>query len=43
MTVSIFGQRLQNESLAVGALVILFVLGFAVFCKADRLNKERAR
>lgn len=43
VTIRIFGQELQNESLAVGTLVILFFLGFVVFCKADRLNKERVR
>lgn len=43
VTIHIFGQELQNESLAVGTLVILFFLGFVVFCKADRLNKERVR
>lgn len=41
MTIRLLGQQVQNESLAVGALVILFVLGFLLFCKADRLNRER--
>ncbi len=41
MTVNIFGLQLQNENLAVGALIILFAIGYAVFCKADALNKER--
>ena len=39
--VNIFGITLQNENLAVGSLIILFAIGFAVFCKADKLNKER--
>ena len=42
MDVKIFGLQLQNENLAVGSLVILFIIGFAVFCKADRMNRERA-
>ena len=41
MTIHLFGQEIQNESLAVGTLVILFILGFVVFCKADQLNRER--
>ena len=41
MTIILFGQEIQNESLAVGTLVILFILGFVVFCKADQLNRER--
>ena len=41
MTIRVFGQEIQNESLAVGTLVILFALGFVVFCKADKLNRQR--
>ncbi len=41
MTVNIFGLQLQNENLAVGALIILFAIGYVLFCKADKLNKER--
>ena len=40
--VRIFGITLQNENLAVGSLIVLFVIGFWVFCKADKLNKTRA-
>ena len=40
-TVRIFGQELQNESIAVGTLVILFAIGYVLFCKADKLNKAR--
>ena len=40
-TVHIFGQELQNESIAVGALVILFAIGYILFHKADNLNKAR--
>ena len=39
--VQIFGLRLQNANIAVGALVILFIIGYAIFCKADKLNKAR--
>ena len=41
LTLNVFGMELQNESLAVGTLVILFVIGFVLFCKVDRLNKAR--
>ena len=39
--VNIFGITLQNENLAVGSLIVLFIIGFLVFCKADNLNKAR--
>ena len=39
--VNLFGITLQNENLAVGSLIVLFAIGFAVFCKADKLNKAR--
>ncbi len=39
--VNVFGLQLQNENLAVGSLVILFIIGYRIFCKADKLNKER--
>ena len=39
--VNIFGITLQNENLAVGSLIVLFAIGYLVFCKADKLNKER--
>jgi UMF1 family MFS transporter len=38
---NVFGLTLQNESIAVGTLVILFVIGYILFCKADALNKAR--
>ena len=41
ITVDIFGIQLQNENLAVGSLIILFIIGYVLFCKADKLNKER--
>ena len=41
ITVEIFGVQLQNENLAVGSLIILFIIGYWLFSKADQLNKER--
>ena len=41
VTVNIFGLRLQNANIAVSVLVILFVVGYILFCKADQLNKAR--
>ena len=41
MTFQVFGLELQNSNLAVGTLVILFAIGYALFCKADKLNKAR--
>lgn len=41
--VNIFGIRLQNENLAVGSLIVLFIIGYLVFCKADKLNRERTK
>ena len=41
MHVSVFGIRLQNENIAVSSLIVLFIIGYILFCKADKLNKER--
>ena len=41
VTLNVFGYELQSESLAVGTLVILFAIGYVLFCKADKLNKAR--
>ena len=41
MTVEIFGLTLQNENIAVCSLIVLFAIGYVLFCKADQLNKER--
>ena len=41
ITFSVFGLELQSQSLAVGSLVVIFVIGYLLFCKADRLNKAR--
>ena len=40
MTFHVFGLELQNENLAVGTLVLNFILGYFFFHKADRLNRE---
>ncbi len=39
--VQIFGLTLQNANLAVSVLVVLFIIGYILFCKADKLNKAR--
>ena len=41
VTVNIFGLTLRNANIAVSVLLVLFAIGFALFCKADQLNKER--
>ena len=41
ITVDIFGITLQNENLAVGSMIILFIIGYLLFCRADKLNKQR--
>ena len=43
MTLRLFGMELQNESIAVGTLVVLFAIGYVLFCKADKLNRARIR
>ena len=40
-TLEVFGLTLQNENLAVSSLIVLFVIGYILFCKADRLTKQR--
>ena len=42
MTLNVFGITLQNENIAVASLIVLFVIGFVLFSKADALNKARA-
>ena len=39
--VSFFGATLKGQNIGVGFLVVLFAIGFVLFTKADRLNKER--
>jgi len=41
MTYRLFGLELQSQSLAVGSLVVIFAIGYFIFCKADKLNKAR--
>lgn len=41
MTFRLFGLPIENEGIAVGTLVVLFAIGFVLFCKADKLNKAR--
>ena len=36
----VLGLELQNENIAVGTLVVIFAIGFVLFCKADKLNKQ---
>ena len=38
---NIFGLTLQNENIAVSSLIVLFAIGYVLFCKADWLNKQR--
>ena len=40
VTLNIFGIQLQNANIAVSALLILMVVGYALFCKADKLNQK---
>ena len=42
MQLNVFGIQLQNENIAVASLLILFAVGFVLFCKADKLNKARS-
>ena len=41
ITLNLFGLTVHNEGIAVGTLVILFAVGFALFCAADKLTKAR--
>ena len=41
-TVNFFGITLQNENIAVSSLLILFAIGYVLFCKADKLNRQRS-
>ena len=43
MSVEVFGIQLQNENIAVASLLVLFVIGYILFSKADQLNKERVK
>ena len=37
---NLFGVSIANTGIAVGTLVILFAVGFILFCKADKLSKQ---
>ncbi len=39
LSFNIFGLAVHNTGIAVGTLVILFAMGFVLFCKADSLSK----
>ena len=39
----LFGLGIENEGIAVGTLVVLFAIGFALFCKADQLSKTQVQ
>ena len=41
VTLNVFGLTLKNSNIAVSGLVVLFIIGYILFCKADKLNKER--
>ena len=41
MEINLLGATLRGENLAVGTLVIVFAIGFVLFCKADKLVKEQ--
>ncbi len=41
LEVNIFGLRLQNENIAVSALVLLFLVGYGLFTKAHKINREK--
>jgi len=41
MEVNVLGLRLQNSNMAVSVLVLLFIVGYGLFCKADKMNKNR--
>ena len=43
VSLNVFGLKLQNSNIAVSALVVLFIIGYILFCKADKLNKARTQ
>ena len=43
MKFRLFGLPIANTGLAVGTLVVLFAIGFVVFCKADKLSKAQTQ
>lgn len=41
LIVAVVSQVTGNESLAVGAIAAIFVIGFFIFCYADKLNRDK--
>ncbi len=41
MQFSLFGLPVANTGIAVGSIAVMFVIGFVLFCVADKLNKAR--
>ena len=41
MEFSVFGLPVANTGVAVGSIGVMFVIGFVLFCVADKLNKAR--
>ena len=42
LIVAVVSQTTANESIAVGAIAVIFVIGFVIFCYADRLNRAKS-
>lgn len=40
MTYCVLGMELQSQSLAVASLVVIFMIGYVLFCKADKMNRQ---
>ena len=40
MKFSFLGIPIANTGLAVGSLAVLFIIGYLLFCKADKLRKS---
>jgi len=41
MSFSVFGLPVANTGVAVGSIGLMFIIGFVLFCVADKLNKAR--
>ena len=41
MKFSLFGLPIANTGIAVGSIAVMFVIGFVLFCVADKMNKAR--
>lgn len=40
LIVAVVSQITGSENIAVGAIAVIFIIGFAVFCRADKLNRK---